>query len=208
MEDLRWPTDNAWDVPVLDLELQADPPVAPIECWGRVARTTRMTGTLHFYTADYRFAALWKKPEALLRTGASCAVEPNFSSYAQTPRAVVLHRVFQRRWLARFWQSRGVRILVDLNVAAEHRDLALLGVPQGWRAYATRGHQDHLDELVQEFEMACNRAGSRSVTFLVYGGSSGVVRDFARGHGWTWCPEQADVAHGRLQGGLEAAGGG
>jgi hypothetical protein len=113
------------------------------------------------------------------------------------PAAVALWRVYRKRWIARWWQSFGLRIFVDLNVASNHYGLNALGIPQGWRAFATRGYTDRLDELHQEHEQACKFAGE-GVTplFLVVGGGKAVKAECMR-NGWLWVTENMDAAKGR-----------
>jgi len=115
-----FPSDNEFGIPVLDVEKQAEIIDAPVTRWGRETRKSRMRGTWHFYTDDYRFSALWARPQDLVNSGCVSAIECNFSVHAQTPRAVAIYRTFQKRYLARLWQAHGVRIVVDLNVATEH----------------------------------------------------------------------------------------
>ena len=195
-EESILPYDNEWQVPVLDVGMQAAVLDLPFECWGRVARSKRMPGTWHFYTGDDRFRQLAKTPDDLLKSNCVAAVEPNFSCWEQTPRAVALHRIYQKRWVARMWQLAGVRIFVDLNVAAAHRDLNMLGVPFTWRSYATRGYDARLDETEREYEAARSRAGSSDILFLVYGGGA-QTKQMSLSRGWLWMPEQFDKVNGR-----------
>ena len=198
--DSLWPTDNEWGIPLLDIERQADAFDLPIETWGAKGRKLS-AGTYHFYTEDYRFEAIWNQPGQLVAAGCVNAVEPNFSVYDQVPRAVALWATFRKRWLARYWQSQGVRIFVDLNVARPYDDLNLLGVPKGWKAYATRGYESRLHMTDEELSIARAHAGTDSVLFLVYGGSA-KVRDWCNANGAVWVAEDMDRAKGKyLDGG-------
>jgi hypothetical protein len=158
-----------------------------------------MTGTWHFYTDDYRFNALLKDPAPVVATGCVTAIELNITLTDQMPVAVGLYRIYQKRWTSCFWQSKGVRIFVDLNVPAKFRAYNMLGVPQGWRAYATRGYTRRLDETVKEWEKACAWAGSDDVLFLVYGGG-GQVQQLCMDRRWLWVPERADLVREMLHG--------
>jgi len=186
--DAVWPTDNGWGVPLLDKNLQATSLDAPFLGWGSVARTQRMQGTWHFYTGDYRFEALWSDPAPVVNTRCTSVVEPNFSCYNEMPMAVGLWQVYRKRWLARWWQSYGIRVFVDLNVAPKFYDLNWLGVPEGWMAYGTRGYTDRLDWTETEYTMACEHAGTDSVLFVVYGGGQ-AVEEACKEHGWLWMIE-------------------
>jgi hypothetical protein len=179
------PTDNEWGVPVLRLDRQATALDLPFVRWGREKRKSRMRGTWHFYTEDYRFSRLWERPQDLVNSGCVAAVEPNWSVHEQTPRAAALWQTYRKRYLARLWQDWGVRTLVDLNVASEHATTNLLGVPKGWRAFATRGSVERLVDVDVELEAAQTVAGTRDVLFVVYGGGKAVqARCLERGLLW------------------------
>lgn len=197
-----FPTDNMLGIPTLLEDMQAPGVVAPLNVWGgRHGRTklTRLGGTVCFYTEDYRFNALLTDPTPVSDGRFACAVEPNVSVFAGMPPAVAAERVYRKRWVARFWQERGLRVLVDLNVAPEYAELNLLGVPEGWNAYATRGYTDRLAYTVAEHELAKRHAGHERPLFLVYGGGR-KVREAALHYGWTWLPEDVDVQKGRNNG--------
>lgn len=186
--DTCWSTNNADGIPMLRLDMQADVIDFPVLQWGRQGRTKKNSGSWVFFCEDYRMSAVWDNPTVVLNTGCRSVVEPNFSVLAQYPRAAAAWQVYRKRWLARFWQERGTRIIVDLNVALEYSDVNMLGVPRGWRAYATRGHVDRLDDLEHEFALACGRRGSADVMFLVWGGGN-AVSDLCNRRGWTHVPE-------------------
>lgn len=196
--DCLWPSNNDAGVPLLDLRLQADAVDIPVQVWGEIKRGTlcKKGGTVCFYTEDYRFEKLWKDPSPLVNSKVVNIVEPNFSVYQQVPPAVALYNTYRKRWLARYWQSKGLRVFVDLNVAPYFYEVNLLGVPDGWRAYATRGYSERLDHLMLEHALACKKAGHDDLLFLVYGGGL-AVKKACQSHGWIWCPETMDIAKGK-----------
>ena len=158
------------EIPLLREDLQATCVDLPIKRWGSVSRRTQFKGTWHFYTADEKFSALWKHPDTLLKSQCHAAIEANFSTGDQMPLPVVLYRIYQKRWLARFWQDFGnVKIWVDLNVAEEWQELNLHGVPKGWKAYATAVTDERLDTLKVHAEIAHSHAEGKPL-LLVYGG--------------------------------------
>jgi hypothetical protein len=193
--DCLWPTDNEYGIPSLRLDLQADAVDLPVIVWGASRRKSRILGSIAFYTDDYRFNALWKDPTPIINSGCVNVVEPNFSVFDQTPLAKVLWETYRKRWLARYWQEHGgVRVFVDLNVAPCYQQYNLLGVPQGWRAFATRGLSENVDLLDEEYQVACERRGRSDVLMLVYGGGR-EVRAKCLQNQWVWIPEQQRVAH-------------
>jgi hypothetical protein len=150
-----------------------------------------MAGTFCFYTDDSRFDGLWSHPYRILETNAVTVVEPNFSIYDHTPVAVGLYQIYRKRVLGRYWQSQGLRLVVDLNVAVGFSIYNLLGVPLGWEAYATRGSE--LDDLDRELTIARKHAGKHYVLFLVYGGGVKVA-EWCQSNNAVWVPEH----HARL----------
>lgn len=195
--DCIWPSDNPYDIPLLRPDLQGNALDLPVVAWGSVRRSHRMLGSWHFYVDDYRFSRLWTDPSPILNSGCATIIEPNFSITDQTPTALALYRLYQKRWLARTWQELGrIRVFVDLNIGARHQELALLGVPDGWRAYATRGYTDKLDLTDAEYAAACRHRGSEDVLFVVVGGGH-AVEQHARSRGWMWIPEQRTLARER-----------
>lgn len=196
--DAVFASDNDLGIPLLDANLQAQAVVAPVQPWGMGAgaRSRKNPGTWHFYTDDYRFDALWRDPSPVVNSGCVSVVEPNFSAYLEMPRAVALWAIYRKRWLARWWQSKGIRVFVDLNVAEPHYSDNLLGVPKGWRSWATRGYVERLDNTVMEYDLACEHAGTSDVLFFVYGGGR-AVKDLCNRRGWVHVIEQRDAAKER-----------
>jgi hypothetical protein len=191
--DAIWPSDNEWGVPTLDLDYQALSLPEPIIKWGAIARKGVMPGTWHFYTDDYKFTALWKNPATVVNTRCSTVVEPNFSTNPAMPRAVVLRGIYRKRWLARYWQSQGIRVFVDLNVEPEFDDLSLLGVPRGWRAYATRWLESYGErDIPTQYERAKQHAGT-DILFLVIGGRVDAA-SMCEYYGWSHLVEHAAIA--------------
>lgn len=186
-------------IPLLDPSLQAHPgPLpSPLVRWGSISRRSRMPGTYHFYTADYRFSALTKRPDALPATGCLAAVEPNYSTAPDTPIDIVLELTRRKRTLARLWQSSGVRIVADLNVDPAFRDVNFLGIPRGWRSYAVRSQAGIAMETIEaDHAAATAHAGTSDILFLVVGGHMR-MRSECLDRGWTWSPEESDAARGR-----------
>ena len=173
MTSVLLPSSNGLGIPNLRLDVQ--PTGIPVPCmpWGSVARGRPMLGTWHFFVDDTRFGALLKDPAALLATGCAAVVEPNITTYEQSPRIEVLWSVHRKRCFARTVQDMGLPVFVDVNVPRRFHADALLGVPRGWKAFATRGYAARPDDLRAEHDLACDHA--RGVPLLlVVGGGRGV----------------------------------
>jgi hypothetical protein len=194
--DAIFPSDNEFEVPSLDVKLQARHVELPLHKWGDTARTARLTGTYHFYTDDYKFNAIWADPNKIVSSGVGAIVEPNCSTNDQMPTAVGLFRIYQKRWIARYVQSFGIRVFVDLNVSDKFRAHNMLGVPKGWTAYATRGLDGSLHAVERDYELAREHAGADPL-FLVVGGSR-VTKELCATRGWHFVPELMHQRDGRL----------
>ena len=69
--------------------------------------------TVHFFLDDYKFEPLWNKPiktlQPILNIGS--ALSPDFSLYTDYPMALQIYNVYRNRWLGRFWQENGVKVI-------------------------------------------------------------------------------------------------
>lgn len=190
--DAIWPSDNQFGVPTLDLSQQATCIAAPFAAWGSVSRRSRHRGTWHFYVDDYKFSRVWDDPDAISRTRCCAVVEPNYSTGTEMPMAVALWGVYRKRWLARYWQSIGLRVIVDLNVDDQFAELNTLGVPRGWRAFATRGSLRTLESVARQFDRAAAIANGSAPLFAVYGGGAD-VRQWCADRHCVWMPDQGNA---------------
>lgn len=182
--DCIFPTDNPLEIPTLRLDVQPDFCTIPFVCFGEQKRTYDMKGqgTLHFYTDDYRFSAVYEHPEKILMHNPGSVVEPNWSCFIETPIAFGMQNVYRKRWVARMLQEKGIGVFVDLNVASKFYKLNLIGVPKGYNAFCTRGYQDRIPHLEFEFQQAQYVSGKQSPLFVVYGGGE-LVKCWCREHG-------------------------
>ena len=196
--DAIFPSDNEWDVPTLLPELQADFLELPLTKWGEGSRKAAMRGTYHFYTEDYKFEALWEDPLDLVNSSCVAIVEPNTSTNDQMPTAVALWQIYRKRWLARYLQEFGIKVWVDLNVDPKWARLNLLGIPQGWCSFCTRGLDRTIDDLSTEYGIACEVAAPNAPRFLVYGGGK-ATEALCKKRGWQWLPENMRVKEGKAE---------
>lgn len=190
-------SDNEWGIPTLDPLFQLEKLPVLVERWGRIARhNTRMPGLWHFYTDDYKFTGIWKDPDVVVRTGAKAAIEPNFSTGTNFAKAEVLYNIWQKRWLASYWQSKGMEICVDLNVESIFYDIALMGVPHGWRSYAIRMHDlpgYGLENALERERIAKERAGTDDILFLVFSTTKKHMDTVAKERGWVYVKMDAQI---------------
>jgi hypothetical protein len=187
-----------WDIPALDIALQATKIETPVVTWGSIGRTRPMPGTYALYTDDFKFSALWKGPDRLVDSGCKVAVEMNWSTFDDSDPEEVLELIYRKRVISAYWQSKGVKILVDLDVAPNYLDdYALLGVPRGWRAYATRSHRlSQMNTIEDEYEVAVEHAGTSEILFAVFGGGK-KVDAACKERNFIHVPEHIEVVRGR-----------
>lgn len=186
----------------LDVALQAAAMPGEWRRWGSISRKAWVGPGVgyHFYCDDYKFTMLCRRPWMLPATGCAVAVEPNFSTWSGMDRLEAAAAIAWKRRLARSWQRAGVRIVVDLNLHADWWHLAFLGVPPGWRAYATRRHRGiDVSAIEAVWRAASDHAGTEDILFAVFGGWR-KIRDACRERGWTWVGEDLHRALGSTDG--------
>lgn len=175
--------------------------------YGSVRRDADYRGkTIDFYTDDNRFNVLgnavlygdhfwklWERPDRVWRSGAPSFVEVNFSTSNAQPRWRALEQIGKKRHLSRYWQERGMRCWVDLNVAPRWWEENLYGVPLGWKAWATRIHRDcTLESLTDQASLAESHAGTDAIKFLVYGNRK-EIEALCQRQGWIYVSEQKEI---------------
>lgn len=72
---------------------------------------------VHFFIDDYQFVRLWKQPDKylLLLSQFKALCSPDFSPYADFPKAIQLYNHFRKHWLAAFWQARGMIVIPTIT---------------------------------------------------------------------------------------------
>lgn len=174
MGDYLYPSDNEFEIPTLLLDNQPVHLELPFTPWGVEGRYKKGITTYHFYVDDYRFEQLYKNPILLLQSGCRAIVEPNNSIHNQTPIAYGIYQIYRKRYLARYLQECGLQVWVDLNVSYRFMDYNLLGVPDGYNAFFTRGvsgWQTHLDNCL---DIAKRKSGCEHPNLYVYGGGKDI----------------------------------
>lgn len=168
------------DIPMLDPERQITQGYT-FTAWGQQRRSAQIQAA-HFYVDDYRFQQLLSKPDLLTKAGAAAAIEVNFSTSDSQPGALFYADLWKKRKLSTEWQKAGVNIAVDLNLSRRHLEAGLVGVPDGWAAYANRAYQDDLEHLEAAYEVAQKHAGT-DVLYLIYSGGRR-AKELCAARGW------------------------
>jgi len=204
--DCLFPSSNDEGIADLLPSMQGDFFDTPL-AWGSVRRTGDFRGrTVHFYVDDARFNALgnaveygaafwklWERPDRVWQSGAPSFVEVNFSTSNTQPRWRALEQIGKKRYLSRYFQERGMRCWVDLNVSPKWWDINLLGVPLGWRAYATRiERSSSLQSIMDQAALAESQAGTDAIKLVIYGHRQEMA-ELCKRQGWLYVDEQSSI---------------
>jgi hypothetical protein len=145
----------------------------------RTKRVDDSCDICHFYLDDYRFETTWNKPNAaMIHLHRYWAVmTSDFSLYPQWPTVVNQWNTYRSRWLGRWWQSQGLRVIPTVNWsdAASHAycfdgispgQIVTIGVPDTRRAHVVERYRAGVEAM-------CERLIPRLV--IVYGRSPAVI---------------------------------
>lgn len=75
-------------------------------------KATPHTG-VHFFLDDYQFERVWNSPNTYVPylKKFSCVLSPDFSLYADFPKAVQIFNHYRKHWLAAYWQEQGMTVI-------------------------------------------------------------------------------------------------
>ncbi|MEZ4641741.1 MAG: DUF4417 domain-containing protein [Chloroflexota bacterium] len=149
----RFPGDNDLDIPML-----AHTPLARVPGWLLPYRQrtedpalVREAG-LHFFLSDYRFEAVWNRPQQTLTAlrPYRALLTPDFSLYRDWPLVAQMWNVYRSRWCGAYWQAQGLTVIpsISWSTAASY-DFCFLGLPRrSVVAVATVGLRDEEARLL------------------------------------------------------------
>jgi hypothetical protein len=130
-----FPSSNAWGIP--------DLPAASFEPARLVAYNDRRAveaaagagnAAVHFFLDDYRFEAVWSKPErGLSRTcSVGAALTPDFSVWSNMPMVMQLWQTYRARWCGAWMLHHGVQVIPTVSWAGpESYPFAFAGITPG-----------------------------------------------------------------------------
>jgi hypothetical protein len=183
--DCLYPANNIYDIPTLKMDMQGTFPELPVKPYGAESRQKGGVGTYHFYVDDYRFEAIWKDPTKVLQSGCTSLFEPNLSVFDTTPISYGLYLIYKKRWISRFFQESGIKVFADLNVAKKFQEYNVMGIPEGYNAFCTRGYSGRLHYLREEHEIAQKISGVKEPNFIIYGGGK-EIKEYAAQNNLTY----------------------
>ena len=88
---------------------------------------------VHFFLHDYQFERVWKYPDRYTECLSKFAfvLSPDFSPYADTPKALKVFNVYRKMWCGRYWQEHGIKVIPTITWGNdEDLEWCLEGVPK------------------------------------------------------------------------------
>jgi len=198
--DIAFPSEDTFEIPILDINMQAEVLELPFMVWSMQRASKALprgeVATLSFYAHDVTFEPLWKNPDKIVEQRVRQVVEVNFSCNTEMPMAAGLWQIYRKRWLSRYWQSKGIKIVADLCVAEKFQEINFLGIPRGWQTYCDRGYSGNPESYLRMYEKCVAHADGKPVSYSIYGGGA-EVRNLCSQQGWLWLPDEKTLMHGK-----------
>lgn len=149
-EDVRFPGRGKWDLPIIRSDRLIDPEAVPtlwipgenqngIVLWNFNSDSTRgldfARAVVAFYVEDKRFESVWNDTaghiQPIVNKHTYGMISPNFSCYYDFPAALRMWNVFRSRWIARYAQEAGLRVMPDISGSPEDVEWIFDGIEKG-----------------------------------------------------------------------------
>lgn len=88
---------------------------------------------VHFFLHDYQFERVWKYPDRYTECLSKFAfvLSPDFSPYADIPKALKVFNIYRKMWCGRYWQEHGLKVIPTITWGNdEDLEWCLEGVPK------------------------------------------------------------------------------
>jgi hypothetical protein len=197
-DDMVFESDLPYDLPPLIPEMCASLPEGPIMTWCGPFRSniedaktwlwpwkhTTMVGMppMHsvipcFYVDDYKFEGLWTDIEKwttrLLNAGVKTVMMPNYSLHSEGPLVMQIYNLYRSRWVARYFQEAGLKVIPDVISFPRIHDVALGTLPKNLEVAACElqcdtSSQEFFDSAVADFKEYERQVQPKR--WIVYGG--------------------------------------
>ena len=150
-EAAMFSSSNEWGIPDLREDMLSDQ--IPDRVWnarstedasktiyahasGGMTKENCKGGVLCFYVEDYKFDSLWNDAvrmlAKLIQFEWGSVVEPDFSITGTLPKILRLHAIYRTRWISRYWQEAGVKVIPTIKFGLESDgDIFYSGIPKG-----------------------------------------------------------------------------
>jgi len=209
-DDVTFSSTTPWGIPDLRLDMMVDVLPDPLDTWAGTASkekaetyegywlynygidsTSGMKDAsriiLAFYAWDEWFLNWWFHPARMmtktLNAGIEYAITPNFSQISSMPAVVNMWSVFRSRWLGRYFQEIGVKVIPDVDWILGDRkwldEIVLPGIPVGTPIISIQvqnyekesGSRDPAKQITQDVEHIVDVLQPETV--FVYAGKPG-----------------------------------
>lgn len=142
----QYPFDNDFEIFTLRKDLQPKAPPGQFYSWGSRKNNSNPGGVTGFYTTDTKFFSLLFNPLAVVETGCACIIELNYTLDQGWPLAFGFTPIARKRQFSLIMQNHNISVIADLYVPEKFADLNLVGIPDGYAAFATRGHSKDIED--------------------------------------------------------------
>lgn len=120
---------------------------------------------VHFFLHDYQFERVWKYPDRYVDVLKKFAyvLSPDFSPYADMPKALQIYNVYRNRWCGRYWQDNGITVIPTFTMGdydtfdfcadgiPKHSTIAISTMGEGrWGAY--KNLYENWDRVLERLE--------------------------------------------------------
>lgn len=88
---------------------------------------------VHFFLHDYQFERVWKYPDRYTECLSKFAfvLSPDFSPYADIPKALKVFNIYRKMWCGRYWQEHGIKVIPTITWGNdEDLEWCLEGLPK------------------------------------------------------------------------------
>ena len=217
--DVYFPSSNKWGIPDLDPKMLYDGE-APRTTWpkkddsgrpqfyvfGEGGFDERVTGKiLTFYTEDWRFEKVWAESVESLKKivplHPAAFTAPDFSLYGDDPLVVQMWNIYRARWVARYWQKAGLRLIPSLATSTNQDcyDFAYAGLPKHpslmsmqLRQGGIKSKQQH-DSTHKEIAQLIERVAPERLVIYGVAAKSKLASTLPSGTKYIWCEDFAQA---------------
>lgn len=126
--------DGEYDIPMLlptHIDNLAD---IPLQGFNYALKEKRPENIgVHFFLHDYQFERVWNYPDRYTEVLSRFAfvLSPDFSPYADMPKALKIYNVYRNRWCARYWQEYGINVIPTVTWSdVDSLQYCLDGIPK------------------------------------------------------------------------------
>lgn len=88
---------------------------------------------VHFFLHDYQFERVWNYPDRYIDMLKKFAfvLSPDFSPYADSPKAIQIYNLYRNRWCGRYWQECGITVIPTFTIGSMELFLTFCnGIPK------------------------------------------------------------------------------